>query len=183
MQHPDHVAPVHVAHSGVEAPEPRLLGLESEGWVYVGLTIFILVAIIFGKAPKRIRDALDQRIADTRRSLDDAAALRREAEALLADAHARQRQAEADAAAILSHARAEAEALTRKTEADLSQLIERRTRLAEEKIHTEERQAVAEVRAQAAEAAVAAARRLIAEQNDAGADRRLVDQAIGALGR
>src|SRR3546814_17975522 len=66
-----------------------MLGLNAEGWVYVSLTIFIVGIFWFGRAHHRLRDALDARIADTRRELDEAARLRAEAEALLAAAQRR----------------------------------------------------------------------------------------------
>src|SRR3546814_6925391 len=71
-----------------------MLGLNAEGWVYVSLTIFIVGIFWFGRAHHRLRDALDARIADTRRELDEAARLRAEAEALLAEAQRRNRSEE-----------------------------------------------------------------------------------------
>ena len=50
--------------------------------------------------------------------------------------------------------------------------------MAEEKIAAEERQAVEQLRATAAEAATKAAARLIADSHDAATDAKLVDQAI-----
>ena len=52
------------------------------------------------------------------------------------------------------------------------------TRMAEDKIAAEERSAVEQLRAAAAEAATNAAARLIAERHDAATDAKLVDQAI-----
>jgi F-type H+-transporting ATPase subunit b len=57
-------------------------------------------------------------------------------------------------------------------------LIDRRTRMAEDKIAAEERSAIEQLRATAADAASKAATRLIAERHDAGTDAKLVDQAI-----
>jgi F-type H+-transporting ATPase subunit b len=57
-------------------------------------------------------------------------------------------------------------------------LVERRTRMAEDKIAAEERSAVEQLRATAADAASKAAARLIAERHDAASDGKLVDQAI-----
>ena len=88
-----------VAHSAAAEHGPYLLGLDAEGWVYVGLTIFFLIAIFVAKAPKRITDALDQRIADTKRMMDEAKAIRFEAETLLAQAKAQQAAAATDAEA------------------------------------------------------------------------------------
>jgi F-type H+-transporting ATPase subunit b len=55
--------------------------------------------------------------------------------------------------------------------------------MAEDKIAAEERAAIDQVRAAAADAATRAARRLIAERHDATADEQLVNQAIGEIGR
>lgn len=162
---------------------PTLLGLSAEGWVYVGLTIFILLAIFVAKAPQKIAAALDERIAATRRTLDEARALREEAEKLLADAKARTAASAGDAAAIVAHAEAEAQAMLAKAEADATELMARRARMAEDKIGAAERAAVAEVRARAADAATRAAATIIAERHDAAADKPLVDRTIAGLGR
>ena len=168
---------------GTHHEGPTLLGLGTEGWVYVGLTIFILLAIFVGKAPKKITDTLDQRIAETKRQLDEATRLRTEAEKLLADAKARDAASAGDAAAIVAHAEAEANTMLVKAEMDLTDLIARRQKMAEDKIAAAERGAIAEVRARAAEAAAAAATTIIAERHGADADRALVDRTIGGLGR
>lgn len=165
------------------AEGPTLLGFSAEGWVYVGLTIFLLIAIFVGKLPQTIAKTLDQRIADTRRQLDEAAALRAEAEKLLADARARAEASAGDAAAIIAQAESEARAMLAKAESDAAQLIARRQHMAEDKIAAAERGAVADLRATAAAAAVKAAGTLIAGQVDARADSALIDNAIGTLDR
>jgi len=162
---------------------PTLLGLGAEGWVYVGLTIFILLAIFVGKLPQKIVQALDGRIANTRRQLDEAKAIRAEAEALLAQAKARAEASAGDAAAIIAAAEAEAKDLLAKAESDAAELADRRARIAEDKIGAAERAAVAEVRARAAQAAAAAAGAIIAERHGADADRALIDRTIAGLGR
>lgn len=172
-----------VALTEVQHHEPTLLGFTAEGWVYWGLTIFLLLAIFVGKAPKRIAEALDARIAETRRQLDEAKAIRAEAEALLAKAKAQQAASAGDAEAILAHARQEADDLIAEAEKTATELTARRARMAEDKIAAAERSAISEVRARAAEAATGAAARLIAEQHDAKADKALVDRTIAGLNR
>ena len=162
---------------------PALLGLGAEGWVYVGITIFLLLAIFVAKAPKRIAEILDQRIADTRRQLDEAKAIRAEAEALLAQAKARNAASAGDAAAIVAHAEAEAKLMLAKAESDSAELVSRRQKMAEDKIAAAERAAIAEVRAKAADAAARAAATIIAGKHDAAADKPLVDRTIAGLGR
>ena len=169
---------IHTAHP---TPEPTLLHLDSEGWVYVGLTIFLILAFTVGKAWQRIRDALDARIAETRRSLDEAKALRAEAEALLAEAKQRQSEAHKDAEAIIGHAKVEAEQLVEQAKVDADTLVERRGKMAEDKIAAAERAAIAEVRAKAASAAAAAAASIIAQKHDVVADKALIERTIAGL--
>ncbi|HWW63945.1 MAG TPA: hypothetical protein VNZ43_04230 [Sphingomonadaceae bacterium] len=160
---------------------PLLLGLDAEGWVYVGITLFLLLTIFVLKAPQKLAAGLDKRIADTRRELDEAKAIRAEAEAVLAEAKARQAAAATEAKAILAQAEEEAGQLVAKAEADVASLIERRARIASDRIAAAERTAVAEVRAQAASAAAAAAAKLIADHHDAAADKALIDRTIADL--
>jgi len=83
---------------------------------------------------------------------------------------------------MLAHARDEADQIVAQAKTDASALIERRGKMAEDKIAAAERTAIAEVRAKAASAAASAAAKLIAERHDAGADKALVDKTIAGLG-
>ena len=167
-----------VGHSN--APDPSALGLDGTAWVSLAMLVFIGI-LLWKKVPGLITGGLDRQIASIRSRLDEAAALRAEAEALR-DEYARKiANAEQDAAAIVDHARAESQTLVAKAEADANELVARRTRMAEDKIAAAERGAIAEIRAKTAEAATAAAARLIAERHDATADKALVDQTISGL--
>lgn len=177
------VALTHADGSHSQAVEPKLLGLDAEGWVYVGILIFLLIAVFVAKAPRRVAEILDQRIADTRRQLDEAKAIRAEAERLLAEARTRHAASAGDAEAIVHHAEQEAEALLAKATTDAAELVARRGQMAEDKIAAAERAALADVRARAADAATQAAATLIGDRHDAAADRAMVDRAISGLGR
>lgn len=173
-------AAAHGAEHG-EHVEAKLLGLGAEGWVYTGITIFFLIAIFGAKAHRQVLAALDAQIAETRKSLDEAAAVRKEAEALLANAKAQQTAAAKEAKGILAHATSEAEAIVAKAESDAKELVKRREKMAEEKISAAERAAVEILRAKAARTAAGAARELIAANHSAKADKALVDEAIAGL--
>ncbi len=168
------------AHGGEHA-EAKLLGLGAEGWVYVGITIFFLIAIFKFKAHKQIIAGLDAQIADTRRALDDALAIRKEAEALLSSAKAQQAASAKEATGIIAHASHEAEAIIAKAQTDTADLIKRREKMAQDKIAAAERSAVEALRAQTAAAAAGAAQALISATHDAKADKGLVDEAIAGL--
>ena len=168
------------AHGGEHA-EAKLLGLGAEGWVYVGITIFFLIAIFKFKAHKQIIAGLDAQIAETRRSLDEALAIRKEAEALLTGAKAQQAASAKEATGIIAHASHEAEAIIAKAQTDTADLIKRREKMAQDKIAAAERSAVEALRAQTAAAAAGAAQTLISATHDAKADKGLVDEAIAGL--
>ena len=169
-------------HGGTVAhAQPELLGLVPFQWVSLSMLVLLLIAFFGAKVHKTIAGGLDSRIAAIKTALDEAKALRAEAEALRAEYAAKIAGAEADAEAMLANAQREADAIVTKAEADTTAMIGRREQMARDKIGSAERQAVSELRAQAAQAAAAAATNLIAERHDAAADRVLADQAIAAL--
>jgi len=149
-------------------------------WVSLAMVVLLAVAI-WKKVPAMMSGMLDKSIAEIRHQLDEAKQLRAEAEALRKEYADKIAGAEKDAAAMLDHARHEADAIIAKAEADTAAVIVRREKMAEDKIGAAERAAVADLRARAADAAAAAAARLIATKHDASADRALVDQAIAGI--
>lgn len=167
-------------HGEAAHAAPEAFGLGPVTWVALAMTVLILVAI-WKKVPAMITGGLDNNIAEIRKQLDEAKALRAEAEALRKEYADKIAGAEKDAAAMIEHAKSEADAIVAKAEADTKALIKRREKMAEDKIAAAERGAVAELRAKAANAATAAARQLIAANHNAKADKALVDEAIGGI--
>jgi F-type H+-transporting ATPase subunit b len=174
-------------HTEVEAGaehhiDPSALGFDAT--MLVGLSMLVVILLMLWKrVPAAIGKSLDSKIAAIRAQLDEAAELRKEAEALKAEYQARFAAADQESAALLERARHEAEAIRTKAEADAALLVERRTRMAEDKIAAEERLALQQLRATAADAATKAARRIIAERHDGAADKAIIDQAIAGIGR
>ena len=169
-------------HVPAEHAEPSALGLTPTGWVALAM-IAVFAIFLWKKVPAAVARVLDGQIATIRNRLDEAAALRAEAEALKAEYQKKAKAADKDAKAMIDRARHEAEAIVAKADADAKALVERRTRLAEEKITAAERAAIDELRATAVAAATRAAEKLIAERHDAAADASLVSQAIAGLGK
>jgi F-type H+-transporting ATPase subunit b len=161
--------------------EPTFLGLNPGGWVALAM-LFVFAILIWKKVPGAIGKALDSKIALIRDQLAEAESLRKEAEALKAEYEAKAASADKDRAALLDRARHEADEIVAKAKSDAEALVERRSRMAEEKIAAEERAALEQLRAAAADAAAKAAARLIAERHDAGSDSQLVDEAIRNIG-
>jgi len=162
--------------------DPTGWGLNSTGWVAVA-AIIVLAIFLWKKVPAAIGRMLDTRIAAIRTQLDEASKLRAEAETLRAEYETRAKTAQAEAATMREHAHQEAHQILVKAKADAEALMERRAKMAEDKIAAAERAAIAEVRARAADTAAKAAGLLIQQQHGADADRKLVDRSIAGLGR
>jgi F-type H+-transporting ATPase subunit b len=133
---------------------------DAEFWVAASFFIFIGILLYVG-VHKKIAEALDHRRDRIKAELDEARRLREEAQALLAHYRQKQKEAEGEAAAILTSAKADAERMTLEAEAKMSEFVARRTKMAEAKIAQAESQALADVRAAAADAAVTAAERIL----------------------
>jgi len=133
----------------------------AELWVAVAFVIFVAILAKYGVFSK-LTGALDTRGDRIRAELEEARRLKEEAQKLVAEYKRRQREAEAEAEAIITMAKAEAERLATETKQKLEDLIVRRTKMAEQKIASAEQQAIADVRAAAADAAVKAAEVLLA---------------------
>jgi F-type H+-transporting ATPase subunit b len=151
-----------------------------EFWVAVSFFAFIGILIKMG-VPSMLTKALDDRADAVRKELDQARRLREEAQDLLADYQRKQRAADEEAKAIIEQARREAEAMKAESERSLKEQIQRRTKLAEEKIARAEAQAVSEVRAAAVDVAMSAAQRLIADKVAGAAGADLVNRSIRDL--
>ncbi len=152
---------------------------DPEFWVLVAVVIFIV--IVWKPGRRSLLGGLDARGVRIRDELDAARNLREEAERALAGYQQKEREAAAEAEAIIVHARAEAERVAAQSARDLEDMLQRRRRLAEERIAQEQAKALAEVRAIAVDVAISAARRVIAAElgNERGA--ALIDAGIAAL--
>ena len=162
------------------AEGPSAFGIDSYQWVSLAMLILIGI-VVWKKVPGMITGGLDAKIEEIKQQLDEAKALRAEAEVLRDEYAAKIAGAEKDAEAMMEGASREADAILAKAEADSEAMVARRQRMAEDKIAAAERDAIDGVRASAANAAAAASRNIIAEKHDAEADRALADEVISSL--
>lgn len=150
---------------------------------FVSVAMLILIGIVlYKKVPATIGASLDRKIASIKAELDEAQALRADAEKLRAEYEAKLAAAAQEAADMNARAETEAEAIRAKAHADAENLIVRRQKMATDKIAAAERTAIAEIRAKVARAATDAAASLIAENHNADADKSLVDHTVAQLG-
>jgi F-type H+-transporting ATPase subunit b len=139
-------------HGGaVKHVEPELFGLAPYQIVALAMTVLIVI-MLWKRVPGAVTRGIDNKIAAIKQQLDEAKALRTEADDILA-----------------------------KAEADGKAMVARRERMAEDKIAAAEREAVESVRNRAIMAATAASRKLIAEKHGEDADRALADKVIAGL--
>ena len=135
---------------------------DPETWVAIA---FVILMVVFGYLGvfKKATTALDHRADRIKAELDDATRLKQEAAKVLADYKARSATAEREAADIIANAKSEAERIATEAKAKMEDFVARRTKTAESKIALAEAQAVADVRAAAAEAAVQAASTILSQ--------------------
>jgi F-type H+-transporting ATPase subunit b len=135
---------------------------QPETWVAIAFVILMALLVWLG-VHRTVLTALDHRAQRIKAELDDAKRLKDEAAKLLADYQARRASAEREAQEIITNARAEAERIAAEAKTRMEDFVVRRTKTAENKIAMAEAQALADVRAAAAEAAIAAASTVLSQ--------------------
>jgi F-type H+-transporting ATPase subunit b len=135
---------------------------EPEFWVAVAFFILMGLFAYLG-VHKTVLKTLDHRSERIKAELDDARRLKEEAAKLLAEYQARRASAEREAQDIIASAKAEAERIAAEAKTKMEDFVARRTKTAEGKIALAEAQALADVRAAAADAAVTAASSILTQ--------------------
>jgi F-type H+-transporting ATPase subunit b len=145
--------------------------------VLLAFIVFIGVLIYF-KVPGMVAGMLDRRAEGIKADLDEARALREEAQSILASYERKQKDVAEQADLIVEHAKRDAAAAAEAAKQDLKASIARRLAAAEEQIQSAQNAAVKEVRDTAVSVAVGAAKDLIASQMTAADGNKLIDDAI-----
>ncbi len=149
--------------------------------VLIAFVIFIIVLIYF-KVPGIIGKLLDDRAEGIKSELDEARALREEAQTILASFERKHKEVESQVEGIIAHAKSEAEIAAEAAKADLKASIARRLRAAKDQIKSAEIAAVREVKDKAVNVAIAAARDVIADKMSATDASGLIKDAITEVG-
>jgi F-type H+-transporting ATPase subunit b len=149
-------------------------------WVFICMLSFLGI-LVYLKVPAKILEALDNRSQKIRADLDNARALREEAQALLAEYQRKFSGAEDEAQAVIDQARREAEAMAEDAKARMEEYIARRTKAVEQRIAQAEATAISGVKGRSVDVAAAAAARIAAAKSEGEVGDRLVDEAIKGL--
>jgi F-type H+-transporting ATPase subunit b len=135
---------------------------EPEFWVAVAFVILMGIFAYLG-VHRTVLKTLDHRSDRIKAELDHARRLKEEAAKLLSQYKARHASAEREAQDIITSAQAEAERIAAEAKSKMEDFVARRTKTAESKIALAEAQALADVRAAAANAAVSAASTILSQ--------------------
>ncbi|MEP9354284.1 ATP F0F1 synthase subunit B [Xanthobacter sp. KR7-65] len=150
----------------------------AEIWVAVAFLVFVGI-LLYAGVHRALAAALDSRGQRIAAELEEARRLKEEAQKLVAEFKRKQREAEAEAESIVTAAKAEAERLAAEAKAKLEDFVTRRTKMAEDKITQAEHQAIADVKAIAADVAAKAAETLLGHAAHGAVADRLISGAIG----
>lgn len=149
--------------------------------VLIAFLLFIAV-LVFLKVPGKVGSLLDARAERIRSELEEARALREEAQTLLASYERKQREVAEQAESIVTSAKAEAENAAKEAKAGIEESVARRLQAALDRITSAEQSAVKEVQDGAVNVAVRAAQQVIADNLKANDANKLIDEAIKDVG-
>lgn len=136
----------------------------AEFWVFVSFIVFVIT--FFKPMRNAITKKLDQHRDKIIKNLEDARALREEANALLADYQRKHRDAMQDVQKIIDHATEEVKRIQREEAEKLAEaLVRYEKQLAERIIHAEA-QATEEIKQKAIEIAVLATQKILQDAVD-----------------
>lgn len=148
--------------------------------VLIAFLLFVGVLIYF-KVPGLLMGLLDKRAETIKSELDEAKALREEAQTILASYERKHKEVTEQSERIIANAKKEAQAAAEQAKEDLKLSIERRLAAAEEQIASAEAAAVKQVRDRAVSVAIAAAADVVAAKTSAADQNSLVDAAIAEV--
>jgi len=149
-------------------------------WVATAFVAFILF-LVYLKVPGSIGAQLDKRADKIRADLDEAEALFKDAQDLLATYQKKQRDAAKEAEAISDHAKSEAARMLEEGRVRLTETLARREQLAKQRIAQAEAAAIDDVRIKTVDIAMDATQAVLAKGIAAAKANSLVDDAIKEL--
>jgi F-type H+-transporting ATPase subunit b len=155
--------------------------LDPRFWVAVSFCVFVLLA--FRPVGKILAQTLDTRSAQIAADLAEARRLREEAQATLDLYRRKQQESLKEAEAMLAQTKRDTESMAAQAEAELKTALDKRMKLASDRIAQSETKALQEVQEHVVDIAIAAARSLIREHLERSGGKELIRQAAAELER
>jgi F-type H+-transporting ATPase subunit b len=156
--------------------------LHNTNFVVLMAFIVFVGVLLYAKVPARLTAILDARAVQIRADLDEARALREEAQTILASYERKQKDVQAQADRIVATAREEAMTAAAEAKEAHKASIARRLAAAEDRIVSAETAALRAVREQAVSVAVAAAGDLLTKQMTAEGAGAMIEASIKQVG-
>ena len=145
----------------------------------VAISFLLFLGVLFYyKVPSLLGGLLDKRAEGIKAELDEARALREEAQAVLASYERKQLEVKEQADRIIAQAKESAVEAAEQAKLDLASSIERRVQGAQDQIASAEQRAVKQVRDEAARIAISAASEVISTKMSRAKAGSLIDDAI-----
>jgi F-type H+-transporting ATPase subunit b len=166
------------AASPAWAAEGAFFSLSNTDFVVLIAFLLFIGVLVYYKVPGLVGRKLDERAEGIKSDLDEARAIREEAQSLLTSFERKQKDVQAQADRIVSQARDEANEAAKEAKEDIGKSVERRMKAAEDQLASAEARAVRDIRDQAVSVAVAAARDVIAKQMTTEDRNASIDAAI-----
>ncbi len=151
--------------------------MDAAFWVAVAFVVFVGVLWYLG-AFKTLISSLDNRAEAIRKELEEAKALREEAQRVFLEYQKKFSAAEHEVDEIIARAKSEAARYSAEVEAEFNSFMTRRRAMAEKRIAQAEASAMAEVRATAADAAVKASEIIMRQTVVGSAAEQLIEQDL-----
>lgn len=167
-----------VTSSPVFAASGPFFSLRNTDFVVVLAFILFIAVLVYFKVPALLTGILDKRAEGVKAEIDEARALREEAQSLLASYERRQAEVKDQADRIVAQAKEDAVVAAKAAKEDIRHAIARRVQAAEDRITSAESKAVREIRDQAIVNAVGVAKDIIAEQMDDAQNNKLFAAAL-----
>lgn len=171
-----------LAASPALAASGPFFSLANTNFVVTLAFLLFIAVLVFFKVPGHLAGLLDKRAEGIKAELDQAKALREEAQTILASYERKQQEVAEQAERIIAHAKEEAEIAAAQAKQELEASIARRLAAAGDQIASAEANAIKDVRDTAIAVAVAAAGDVIAKQMTAAKGNALIEDAIGQVG-
>jgi F-type H+-transporting ATPase subunit b len=170
-----------VAASPAFAAKGPFFSLANTDFIVVVSFILFVGVLFYFKVPSMLTGLLDKRAEGIQSEIDEARALREEAQTLLASFERKQRDVQEQADRIVVAAKESATEIAAQAKLDLEKSIERRLRAAEDQIASAEASAVRQVRDEAVRIAIGTASEVIARDMKAARADALVEEAISTV--
>ena len=170
-----------LAGSPALAASGPFVSLSNTNFIVLLAFLLFIGILVYLKIPGLLGGLLDKRAEGIRAELDEAKALREEAQTVLASYERKQREVAEQSQRIIDTAKDEASRAAEQAKEDLKASVARRLATAEDQIASAQAKVVKEVRDEAVSVAVSAARDVIAKQMTAASGNALVDDAIAEV--